>query len=214
MDARIERHAAAERRVHRHRAADDRTGEQVLRREQRHERERRRHLRAIQERQPLLRPEHERLDAGGFQRDRAIVFLAADAHAPFADQCERKMRERREIARSADRALAGHDRMDPRIDEREQLLDDDGAHTGVTAREARRLQHEDQAHGRVRERRADARSMRAHQIELQRRELVVRNPCLRELAEAGIDAIERFAAGESRTHSRETRPRPGRASPR
>ena len=90
--------------------AHDRAREQVLRGEERLERERGRDLRAVQEREPFLRPEHERLDAGGLQRRGAVLFPAADAHAALADQREREMRERREIAGGADRALARHDR--------------------------------------------------------------------------------------------------------
>ena len=164
------------------------------------ERERGRDLRAVQQREPFLRAELERLDAGGLQRCRALLFLALHAHAALADQREREVRERREVAGGADRALRGHDRMDACVDEREQPLDHDRAHARETAREARGLQHHDQPHGRVGERRADAGRVRAHEVELQRGELVVGDARLRQLAEAGVDAVERFAGGESRAH--------------
>ena len=125
---------------------------------------------------------------------------AGDAHAAFADQRERQMRERREIAGGADRALARHHRIDPGIDELQQALDHERAHAGKSAREARGLQHQDEPHRGIRKRRADTRGMRAHEIELERRELVVGDPRLRELAEAGIDSVERFARLEPRAN--------------
>ncbi len=140
-----------------------------------------------------------------FSARRAVLLLALHAHAALADQREREVRERREVAGGADRALRGHDGMDAGVDEREQPLDHDRAHAREAAREARGLQHQDEPHGRVRERRADARRVRAHEIELQRRELVVGDARLRELAEAGVDAVERLAGGEARAHGRERR---------
>ena len=186
-------------------AGEDRAREQVFRREQRLERERGRDLRAVQQREPFLRSELERLDTGGLERRDAILFLALHAHAALADQRERQVRERREVAGGADRALRRHDGMDACVHEREQPLDHDRAHAREAAREACRLQHQDHAHRRVRERRADAGRVRAHEVELQRREFVVGDPCLRELAEAGVDAVERLAGREPRAHRRERR---------
>ena len=205
VDARIERHAAAERCVHRHRAGEDRACEQVFRREQGLERERGRDLGAVQQREPFLRPELERLDTCGLERRDAILFLALHTYPALADQRERQVRERREVTGGANRALRRHDGMDACVREREKPLNHDRAHAREAAREACRLQHQDHPHRRVRERRADAGRVRAHEVELQRREFVVGDPCLCELAEAGVDAVERLAGREPRAHRRERR---------
>ena len=73
-----------------------------------------RELRAVEQRQPFLGPERQRLQAGAAQR-------LGGGHAPVrridladADHGRRHVRERREIAGCADRALARHDRHQAR----------------------------------------------------------------------------------------------------
>ena len=113
------------------------------------------------------------------------------------------MRKRREIAGGADRTLAGHDGMDARIHQLQQPLDHDRAHAGESARKARGLEHEGETYRGIRERHADARRMRAHEIELQCRKLAVGDARLRELAEAGVDSVQRFARLQSRANRSE-----------
>jgi hypothetical protein len=105
--------------------------------------------------------------------------------------------ERREIPGGAHRALAGNQRQQARVHECEQLFDDDGAHAGKPARQARRLERQHQAHGGIGQRGAHARGVRAHQVELKRREILVRDAGLRQLPESGIDPVQRLAAGEA-----------------
>ena len=172
-------------------------GEQVFRREQCLERERGRDLRAIQQCEPLLRAEHQWFDARVLQCLCAVQFLPAHANATFSDQREGEMRERRKITRRANRALARHQWMDAGIDKLQQPLDQHRPHAGVTTRETRGLQHENEAHRGIGERRTDAGRMRTHEIELQCRKFIGRDAGLRELAETGVDAVERLAGGEA-----------------
>ena len=59
--------------------------------------------------------------------------------------------------------------------------------------EARELQRHHQPHDRRRHRLADAGGVRQHDVALQRREVVAGDAHARELAEAGVDAVDRLA---------------------
>ena len=64
-----------------------------------------RHLDAVDEREPLLGGEGDGPEPRRLEGRRGRSFASADAHAPFAHEPERQVRERREIARGSDRAL-------------------------------------------------------------------------------------------------------------
>ena len=55
--------------------------------------------------------------------------LAVDDELALADQRQREMRERREVARGADRALRRHERDEAGVEEREQRVDRPPART-------------------------------------------------------------------------------------
>ena len=134
------------------------------------------------------------------QRRRSGHALAVDEHLAFADQRKRHVRERREVAGGADRALRGHVRHQSRVVHGDQRVDDFFPHAGRTAREARGLEREHQAHHRRRQRIADTDAVRSDQVELKRGEIVLADARLRELAEAGIDAIDRRVAARGALH--------------
>ena len=68
------------------------------------------------------------------------------------------------------------------------------------AREARRLEREHQPHDRRRQRLADADAVRADQVELQRGEIGRARCASGELAEAGVDAVDRRVAAGGALH--------------
>jgi hypothetical protein len=189
VDARVERPVAAARRIDGERADDERRLEHGLEREERVQRQCGRDLRAVDERQPLLRGEAQRSDAGVGQR-------AAVQEGALADQRQRQVRQGREVARRADRALLGDGRHEPRGEHREQGLHHVRPDARGAAREAGRLGREDEPHHLGRQRRADADGVRADEVELQALEGVVVDAGRGELAEAGVDAIDGPAAGE------------------
>jgi len=82
------------------------------------------YLRAIQEREPFLGLQDQRLDSQFTQRLRRRHSRAFQGDLAFADQGRGKVRQRRQIARSANRALPGQDRQCIGIQQRGQSLDD------------------------------------------------------------------------------------------
>ena len=81
-------------------------------------------LRAVDEREPFLGVEHapargrpRRAPRAPASRARAVPDLA------LADQHQRQVRERRQIAARADRPAAGHERMHAAVEQREQRVE-------------------------------------------------------------------------------------------
>jgi hypothetical protein len=190
VDALVEWRVAAHRRIDRERARHHRRGEDILGREEAVQRERGGDLRAVEEREPFLRCEREGREARGCETLRGRHHAIAVAHGADAHQGRGHVRERGQVARRADRALRRDARIDARVQQRHHRVDDLGPHSGETAREARHLEQHDEAHHRIVERRADADAMREDQVLLQQLELVGRDVRLRELAEAGVDAVD------------------------
>ena len=89
------------------------TVHEALRLEERERAERGHVLRAVDQREALLRLEHDRRDPGLARAPPPPGESApSNVRLAFADEHEREVRERREVARGADRAL----RRDPRMD--------------------------------------------------------------------------------------------------
>ena len=118
----------------------------------------------------------------------------ADRRVPFADQHERQVRQRREVAARADRSAARHDRMDARVERVDQPIERRAPDARVALREHVRAQRHHRAHGARRQRLADARRVAAQQVPLELAERVSRNLDLGQRAEAGVDAVDRRVA--------------------
>ena len=152
-----------------------------------------RELRAVEQREALLRAERERREAGVGESD--VRRQAATLEKDLADADHRRghMSQRREIARRADRALHGddgrHAARQHRLQERQRFP----PHAGGPLGEAPELQGHHQPDDRRRRRLADARGMRKHDVALQPREVRLRDADARQLAEAGVHAIDRLA---------------------
>ena len=80
--------------------------------------------------------------------------LAAELHLAAADERQREVGERREVAGGADAALLGHDRVDARPQEVEEPVDDQRPAAAVAERERVGPQQEHRADDLARERRA------------------------------------------------------------
>jgi len=155
-------------------------------------------LRAVDEREALLGPEHQRLEPGGGERKGGG--LAAPGHdaLALADEREREVGERRQVAAGPDRSLRWDHGQDVSIEQRDELLE----RLEPDAREALRQHVRAQQHERPRlgrsERRADARGVRAHQVHLQLAQPIVRDADVGEVAEAGRHAVDDVAARNGR----------------
>ena len=121
------------------------------------------------------------------------------------------MRERREIARGADRALAGNDRDHAAREHRLRAVSSVSGRTPEAP--CARLPSFSAIIRRVTAtggRLADAGRMRQHDVALERGEIGRLDAHGRELAEAGVDAVDRLAAREDALRPPRRSPRRGR----
>ena len=194
VDLRQERRARPLQRLDRDRAGDVRGPRQPSRPHE-PEREHRGHeLGAVDEREPLLRLQLHGLETDPRERVRARQPLAVDPRLPFADERQREMRERREVARGADRATARHDRQHASVEEREEQLDGLDPGPRVSLRQRVRAQEHRRADDLGGIRVADTAGVRAKEPQLQLGGLLFRDRDGHEAAEAGVDAVRVLAA--------------------
>ena len=181
-------------------------------------------LRSIEQREAFLRCQADGFDAGALQGGAARHALAAIDRFAFADDAERQVGERGQIAGSAHRALRRDHGMNAAIQHERQRLGDDGAHAAVAERQRVGAQGHDDARLGLGERRAQPAGVAAHQVELQAGEFVIGYAHFAELAEAGVDAVDGRVIFHRAAHhlarclhlSRRRRGRsaPGRSRPR
>ena len=119
------------------------------------------------EREPLLRRQLHRLEPDARERLRPRQPLAVDPRLALADERQREVRERREVAGGADRAAARHDGQHAAVEEREQQLDRLDPRARVALRERVRAQEHRRADDLVGVRLADAARVRAQEPQLQ-----------------------------------------------
>ena len=166
----------------------------------RQRRDRGRRLRAVDERQPFLRRRASTGDKPGGARARRAPAqqrrVVADRGVPLADEHERQVRERREVAARADRPAARHQRVDAAVEQRRSAA---RASSGGCPRSP--------WPARSRAAPSIARTARTgsgsptpaawlrSRFTLQRAERVARNRRLGERAEPGVDAVDRRVAG-------------------
>jgi hypothetical protein len=129
VQALVERHRRALERLQRQRDGDDGRVEHAARVAQRQAAGRGHQVRPVDQRQPLLGLELDRREPGAPQRGGARHPLAVDERLALADQDQREMGERRQVARRSDRAAARDDRHDAALEQRQQQLDELDAHT-------------------------------------------------------------------------------------
>ena len=93
-------------------------------------------LRAVDEREAFLRRERKRLQSMPLERCARRGELALHMDLPDAEQRERKVRKRRQIARGADRALRGNAGIDAAVIELDEPLAEPALGDRVLAGEA------------------------------------------------------------------------------
>ncbi len=200
VDARIERGVRALGRFGGQRAGDQRGMEHALDLEQPGQRVGGGKLGAVEQRQAFLGAQRQRLQAGLRQRLRGRQALAADEGFADADHHRGQMRQRRQIAGRADRALARHHRHHVVLQQRFQQRERSRTHAGGPLCQAGQLQRQHQPHHRHRHRLADPGRMRQHDIALQGVQVLALDTHAGQLAEAGVDAVHRRALGDDRLH--------------
>ena len=151
-------------------------------------------LRAVDEGDALFRRERERREAGLGEHRRGGAGAVATMEFALADEREREMRERREVAARADGPLLGNGRPEVGVEHRAE----ESRHVGARAREALRddvrAEEHHRAHFALRERRTHAARVAADEIHLQRGELVARDRHLAQFAEARRDAVHHLVS--------------------
>ena len=114
----------------------------------------------------------------------------------FADQSQRQMRQRSQIAARAHAALRRHHRSDAAVEHFAERVDDDGPHARVPLGERIRPQQHHGAGFRDGERFAHADRMRAHQVDLQFANLLAGDAHVAQFADAGGDGVGDLVAGD------------------
>ena len=127
--------------------------------------------------------------------------LAGDHELALADQRQRHVGQRCQVARRPHRTLAGHERHEARVGHRQQGVDHHRPHAGMAAGQAGGLQREHQPQHRRAQRFAHAHTVRADQVQLQRGQVGLADAGGGQLAEAGVHAVDRCVAlGGAQVH--------------
>jgi hypothetical protein len=120
--------------------------------------------------------------------------LVAAMQFALADEREREVGERREVATGTDRSLLRHRRPEIRVEHRAEQIRDLGARPGEAFRNDVRSQQHHRPHFAFREERANTRGVAAHEIHLERGEFVGRNRVFGKFTEACGHAVDDFVA--------------------
>ncbi len=193
VDARVERRRRAEQRLERRgtgRVCRHPAAPCPLERECGHRCVR---LCAVDQREPLLGAERDGGQAVGAQHLRRGPDALRGPELALADEREREVRERREVAAGAHRALLGDRRVEAGAEHPAEQVHELWASTGDSLREHVGAEQHHRPHLALREPRADAGRMAAHEVHLQLRELVRRDREVGELSEPGVHAVHRLA---------------------
>ena len=149
-------------------------------------------LRAVDERQPFLRPERHGRKATCCEHVFRRASPTVAREDSFADEREREVSERCEVAARADTALLRNLRMQARVEHADEQLGELGPSAGVPLRDHVCAQQHHRAHLALGKKRPDARGVAAHEVHLQLRESIGRDGDLRKLAEACRHAVRDF----------------------
>ena len=205
VDARIERGKKSGQRLHRQRRGDVRKLRRAVQIVPRERADRRHALGAVDQRQTFLCKQVERRKLRLCHRLRAAHALSLIDRFAASEQHQRHVRERGEVARGAQRTLLGDDRMHALVQHADQRFDQRSANAGIALRKRVCAQQHHGADGFFAERFADGDAVRQDQIFLKLRALVARNRDLRELAEAGRNAVDGPAFTDDLVHQRARR---------
>ena len=123
----------------------------------------------------------------------------------FADDDESEMREGRKIAAGAHRAFLRNDGMDLGIEQANKQLGELDAATAETLGEHVGAEQQHGARFGLAERLAHAAGMAADEVGLELGEMVAGDADVSQLAEAGVDAVDRLPRGDNALDKRAAR---------
>ena len=164
---------------------------QTMRLQQRPDSERTHVLRAVEQRQTLFRCELDRLPVELLQHLLAANHLAVYLHFAETDERKRKVSQRNEVARCAERALHVYHRIYVVVEEVDESVHGDELAAREAVAERLYLQEQHNLHDVVRHTVARAASMRHHKVYLQLRQVVGADAHVAERAEARRNAVDR-----------------------
>jgi hypothetical protein len=153
-------------------------------------------LGAIEQGQTLLGREGERSKAGCGEDFCARLPDALKNGFAFADDDQREMRERSQIATRSYRAFGGDDRVDPCIEHGHEQVNELRPHTTVSLGEDIGAQQEHSPRLSFAERLAEAAGVAANQVGLELGQTVGGNAHIGQLAKSGVDAVNGLASFE------------------
>ena len=122
--------------------------------------------------------------------------------ASFADEHEREVRERRQVAARAHRSARRVLRMHAGVDHGDERVDGLRTNAGESLGQDIRAKRGERAHDGCLEQFADTGGMTPQKIDLQLRERVVRNRDVCQRAEPGVDAVHGPAGARMRVNDR------------
>ena len=154
-------------------------------------------LGAVQEGQPLLGAQFHRLQPGGVQGFRRRVPFVPDEDLALADQGGGHVRQGGQVAAGPDGALTGDHGDQLALQHGLQQVGGLRPHAGRALGEAGQLQGHHQPDDIAGGGGPGSRRMAQHDVALQPSEVRVPDPHIGELAEAGIDSIDRRAGGQN-----------------
>ena len=140
---------------------------------------------AVDQRQPLLGPQRDRCDSGSGHRLSALA---------LADQRQGDVRQRSQIAAGAERSVLVNRGDDAGVEQGEDRVDDDLAHTREPHRQGARPQQHHRPHDFWFDQRAHAGGVRADEGALQFLASLRRDDRGGQRAEPGGDAVDRVVA--------------------
>jgi hypothetical protein len=154
-------------------------------------------LGAVDERNPLFGLQRQRFEAGPLERGGGgdpspFPFpRSLNEDLALADERQRHVRQRRQIAGGSHASLLRHHGVNPRVQQLRQLMDQNRPHAaGLFEQDVGAEQH-DPAHDIHRERCAHTRDVTQNQIALKLEELILRYPHTGQLAETGVQPVDR-----------------------
>ena len=193
-----ERDVRAQQRLHGQRRGDARRAGQPVGVGQDERPQRAHHLGPVEQGEALLGLEGQRLQPDLAQGDQPGHDLAVDLRVAATDERQGEMGERRQVARRADAALLGHDRVDPQPQEVEQPVDDERPAAAVAEGQRVGPQQEHRPDDLAREGRADAGGVADQEVLLEPPGVGRLDEGRGQVAEAGRHAVHHGALGDER----------------
>ena len=157
-----------------------------------------RELRAVEQGEALLRAEGEGRDSGRRERLPTRHAPAFEGCGPFADHHRREVRERREVAGRAHRALDGNIGKDAAFEHRFDARDERRPDAGRPPAEGEDLEGHHQPDVRAGKALPEPDAMRSDEVSLQGLDLAGGDANAGELPESGVDAVDGPLLGRAR----------------